>query len=316
MSEPAERRITLDDTHDGERIDRALAAALADISRSTIQRLIEERRVTLDGHPATRKSRARTGMVVVVRPTPPPPIRAEPEDIPIDVLYEDDVIIVVDKPAGMVVHPAPGHPRGTLVNALLGRGLRGGDDALRPGIVHRIDKDTSGILVVAKDPRAHEALVRMFQAHALDRRYVAIARGGVQSQTFDTLHGRHPKDRKRFSARVVRGKKATTHVRTLAKLQHATLVECRLETGRTHQIRVHLAESGHALLGDTLYGKPAKSGPLRVAESRLGRQALHARTLAFAHPLTDAPLHFESPLPDEMKAAIVALGGDASSVGT
>jgi 23S rRNA pseudouridine1911/1915/1917 synthase len=217
---------------------------------------------------------------------------------------------------GLVVHPAKGHADGTLVNALLGRGgfERAGADPLdpeghlRPGIVHRIDKDTSGLLVVAKDPSTREALKSLFAAHDIEREYVAIVVGTLNEATFDTLHGRHATDRLRFTSHTETGKHAVTHVHVLERFVGATFVVCRLETGRTHQIRMHLAERGKApILGDSLYGKPPKDTTLRSIADALGRQALHARRLGFVHPTTGQRLSFESPLPRDMAQALVSL---------
>lgn len=297
---------------DGERLDVALARRDLGFSRSVIQRLVEEGRVSVEGALATRKTKARAGQRVCIRPAPPPPSEAVPEALPLDILFEDEHLLVLDKAPGMVVHPAPGHERGTLVNALLHylgpTATLGGQDAARPGIVHRLDKGTSGVMVVAKRPQAHERLVRLFQAHDLERRYRAIARGETpDSVIYDTLHGRHPTDRKRFSSRVARGRRAITHVRTLARLHGASEVECRLETGRTHQIRMHLAEHGHPLLGDPLYGSPPKDPRLAALASALGRQALHAAVLGFRHPMTGAPLRFETAPPEDYGRALEAL---------
>ena len=208
----------------------------------------------------------------------------------------------------MVVHPAPGHDTGTLVHALLGKLAEAGERDERPGIVHRLDKDTSGVMVVARTPEAHEALVRMFQAHDIERRYLAIARGHTPDAcTYDTMHGRHPTDRKRFTSRTDRGKRAVTHLRTLERLLAASLVECRLMTGRTHQIRVHLADAGHALLGDPVYGGSVSDPRLRAVAKELGRQALHAAHLEFAHPITGERLSFTTEPPEDFQRALRAL---------
>ncbi|MEM1417068.1 MAG: RluA family pseudouridine synthase [Myxococcota bacterium] len=298
----------------GERVDKVLAG-LGFASRSTLQRWIEDGRVRIDGAPAQAKQRVRPGQRLEVRPAPPPPSAAVPQDLPLDVRFEDAHLVVVHKPAGLVVHPAPGHPDGTLVNALLHHvdfSTEGGDP-MRPGIVHRLDRFTSGVMVVAKSVRAREGLVALFQAHDVERRYDAIALGALPGPvTYETLHGRHPRDRKKFSGRVERGKRAVTHVVPVAGLPSAaplaTHVACRLETGRTHQIRVHLAEAGHPLLGDPLYGKTPKDPRLRAAATALGRQALHAATLGFAHPVTGEPMRFEAELPEDFRAARDALG--------
>jgi 23S rRNA pseudouridine1911/1915/1917 synthase len=310
VSEAGERiELTLGPEDEGERLDRVLAARELGHSRSVLARWLDEGRVTVDGEIATRKTKARAGRVVRIAPAPPPPSRATAEAIPLTILYEDAHLVVVDKAAGMVVHPAPGHAGGTLVNALLHHAeALGSEDAIRPGIVHRLDKGTSGVMVVAKTPRAHERLVAMFQAHDLDRRYRAIARGATpDAVTYDTLHGRHPHDRKRFSTKVPRGRRAVTHVRTRARLCGASEVECRLETGRTHQIRVHLAEHGHPILGDPLYASPPKDARVREVADALGRQALHAAVLGFRHPIGGEPLHFETEPPEDYRRALEAL---------
>ncbi len=265
----------------------------------------------LDGEVVPAKTRVTAGAEVVMRPSPPPPSEAIPEDIPLDVLFEDADILVVNKPAGLVVHPAAGHPKGTLVNAILHH-LQGerppGKEPERPGIVHRLDKDTSGVMVIAKSVRARDALVERFAKHDIERAYLAIAVGHPpEKATWETLHGRHPKDRKRFSSRVAKGKRAVTHLRVLERLHGAALVECRLETGRTHQIRVHLADAGHPLLGDPLYGGRPKDPRLRAAAGALGRQALHARLLGFVDPITGESRRFEVEAPADFRAALAAL---------
>jgi 23S rRNA pseudouridine1911/1915/1917 synthase len=212
----------------------------------------------------------------------------------------------------MVVHPARGHAAGTLVNGLLGLGLFRAPDMAegeneRPGIVHRLDKGTSGLLVVARTPEAREALKAQFQAHTIDRAYEAIVVGEAQDRTFDTLHGRSPRDRMRFTTHVRSGKRAVTHVRVLSRLRGATHVECTLQTGRTHQIRVHLAEAGTPVLGDPLYGRAPRDEHVRAAGERLGHQALHARVLGFAHPASGRRLRFEAPVPEDFRDALQSL---------
>lgn len=294
---------------DGERLDRILAGRSLGPSRSTFQRWIAEGRIRVDGEVATRRTRPSPGARVVVHPAPPPPQEAVPQDIPLNVLYEDAHLLVIDKPPGLVVHPAPGHPDGTLVNAVLHHtAVDAGADRMRPGIVHRLDKDTSGVMVVAKTPEAHERLVAMFQAHRMDREYVTLVVGGPPDRaTHDTLHGRHPSDRKRFSSRVVRGKRAVTHVEVEERLHGAALVRCRLETGRTHQIRVHLADQGTPVLGDPVYGRAPRDPRVREAARELGRQALHAAVLGFEHPVTGEPLRFETPPPADFQRALERL---------
>ena len=307
MTEPYELTVPADTKP--ERLDRYLAAHTAE-TRSTLKRWIEEGRIQLDGASITApKTKVRAGMVVRVHPAPPPPSEAEAQDLPLDVRFEDDHLLIVHKPAGLVVHPAPGHPDGTLVNALLHHiDFRDpGGDPLRPGIVHRLDKDTSGTMVVAKSREARVGLVRLFQAHELERRYAAIALGRVERRSFDTFHGRHPVHRKRFSSQVERGKRAITHVDPITGVHGATLVICTLETGRTHQIRVHLADAGHPILADSLYGKPPKDPILRQAHEAIGRQALHAGLLAFTHPITGEAIRVEADIPEDFDAALAIL---------
>jgi 23S rRNA pseudouridine1911/1915/1917 synthase len=215
-----------------------------------------------------------------------------------------------------VVHPAPGHPSGTLVNALLHHAgdLSGVGGELRPGIVHRLDRDTSGVMVASKSDAAHNALVSMFAAHTLERRYLAVVAPPPvpAAATIDTLYGRHKTDRKRFSSKVRDGKRAVTHYRTVERFDGAALVECRLETGRTHQIRVHLTDAGSPLLGDRMYGRGRKRAPdLAALSETIGRQALHAAVLAFDHPITGEPLRFETPPPADMQALLAALRANA-----
>ncbi|MEY4576438.1 MAG: hypothetical protein RL701_1141 [Pseudomonadota bacterium] len=310
-AEPAPIEVEVLEAEAGERLDLVLSRRALGLSRAAIQELIEAERIELTGRKARASLRVRTGERLLVRPLPPPPSAAMPEDLPLAVLHEDEHLLVVMKAAGMVVHPAPGHASGTLVNALRYRqSVREleADETERPGIVHRLDKDTSGVMVVAKTVVAREGLIAQFQAHRLERAYWAIALGAVRDAwKFETTHGRHPTDRKRFTGRLAQGKRAVTHVRVLEPLHEATLVECRLETGRTHQIRVHLSEAGHALLADTLYGKPAREERLREASEAIGRQALHARTLGFQHPVTGEALLFEAPPPADFLRALAVL---------
>ncbi len=308
-SAPVPTVITLSEEDAGERIDRVLARRCPEFSRSALQRWIEQGRVEQAGEVVSRKTKALSGAEISIHPAPAEPMSAEPQDIPLQVLFEDAHLIVLDKPAGLVVHPAPGHADGTLVNALLYHAkVRGGADPLRPGIVHRLDKDTSGVMVVAKTPQAHERLVEMFQRHALERAYLAIALGRPpQSVTYDTFHGRHPVHRKKFTSRGDGGRRAVTHLETIELLHGSALVRCRLETGRTHQIRVHLAEHGHPVLGDPLYGKSVGDPELRRAATELGRQALHAVLLVFAHPITGEAMRFETEPPENFQRALSSL---------
>jgi 23S rRNA pseudouridine1911/1915/1917 synthase len=305
----------------GGRLDRFIAGSL-DVSRSEVQRWIDDGRVTVAGAPRGASSTVREGEQVCVAPAPPEATAAEPDaDVRFDVLHVDDAIVVVVKPPGLVVHPARGHERGTLVNGLLARGFfardvldDGGGEGegrarsyLRPGIVHRLDKGTSGVMVVARNAQAREFLKAQFQAHSIQRAYEAIVVGVAESQTFSTMHGRHPRDRLRFTSRVSQGKRAVTRVRVLAGLRGATHVECTLETGRTHQIRMHLAESGTPVLGDPLYGRSPSAPELRDLADRLGHQALHARLLGLIHPTSREFVRFEAPPPADFAEALAAL---------
>jgi 23S rRNA pseudouridine1911/1915/1917 synthase len=301
--------VTLSEDDAGERIDRALARRCPEHSRSALQRWIEQGRVEQAGEVVSRKTKAIAGAEVVIHPAPPQAMSAEPQAIPLQILFEDEHLIVLDKAAGLVVHPAPGHPDGTLVNALLHHGsVEGGEDPLRPGIVHRLDKDTSGVMVVAKTPLAHERLVEMFQAHQLERAYLAIARGRTpRAITYDTFHARHPSNRKKYTSTGQRGRRAITELESIELLHGSTLVRCRLQTGRTHQIRVHLADGGHPVIGDPLYGKSIGDPELRRVSQELGRQALHANLLAFEHPISGEPLRFETAPPEDFHRALTAL---------
>ncbi len=314
-SAPPPTVLTLCADDAGERIDRVLARRCPEFSRSTLQRWIEQGRVEQSGEVVSRKTKAVDGAEVSIHPAPPEAMSAKPQAIPLHVLFEDDHLIILDKPAGLVVHPAPGHPDGTLVNALLHHAeVQGGSDPLRPGIVHRLDKDTSGVMVVAKSPQAHERLVEMFQQHSLERAYLAIALGRPPPAIrYETLHGRHPSNRKKFTSRSDRGRRAVTDLESIELLHGSALVRCRLETGRTHQIRVHLAEHGHPVLGDPLYGKSIGDPELRRVATELGRQALHAAVLSFAHPITGEAMRFESAPPEDFQKALRSLRGESEA---
>ena len=298
------------------RLDKALAEA-TELSRERVKALIGEGKVQVDGQPATSAStKVQAGARFSIHLPPPSDPQAVPQDIPIVVTYEDEHLIVVDKPAGMVVHPAAGNPDGTLVNALLHhcRGqLSGIGGVARPGIVHRIDKDTSGLLVVAKSDAAHEGLARQFADHSLERAYLAVCGGhpSPPAGTVDARIGRSDRNRKKMAVLAKdssRGKTAVTHYKTLQRLDHCALIECRLETGRTHQVRVHLASIGHALIGDPVYGStPAPIRPLLKALD-FRRQALHAARLGFIHPVTGNALSFSSELPPDMRELIDETG--------
>ncbi|MDB4973676.1 MAG: Pseudouridine synthase [Myxococcaceae bacterium] len=293
----------------GERLDRVLSSRPLGVSRAVLQRWMDEGRVTVGDKRVAAKDKARHGAVVRIEPGPPPVSDALPEAIPLDVLHEDAALIVLHKPAGLVVHPAAGHPTGTLVNALLHHTeVERGDDPRRPGVVHRLDKDTSGVMVVARTDAAREGLTAQFSAHTIEREYQAICLGAPPAAlVFETLIGRHPTDRKKFSSRVKIGKRAVTHMARERELRGAALVRCRLETGRTHQIRVHMADAGYPLLGDPLYGKTPKDALLKAASEQLARQALHARVLGFVHPITGQKLRFEVEPPQDFARALALL---------
>ncbi|HBK16347.1 RluA family pseudouridine synthase [Qipengyuania citrea] len=296
----------------GGRLDKALADA-TELSRERIKGLIAAGAVTIGKTLARSASAKVQGEERFAIALPPPePLAALPQDIPLDIVFEDAHLLVVDKPAGMVVHPAAGNQDGTLVNALLhhcaGR-LSGINGIARPGIVHRIDKDTSGLLVVAKSDAAHEGLARQFADHSITRRYLAVCAGhpAPPAGTIAGRIGRSVHDRKKMAVLpddTTRGKHAVTHFETLRHLNHAALLECRLETGRTHQVRVHCASIGHALLGDPVYGRTPK--PLRQVLESLGfhRQALHAARLGFSHPISAETLDFRAELPADMRELI------------
>jgi 23S rRNA pseudouridine1911/1915/1917 synthase len=291
---------------DGWRLDRALADAVPTLSRERLKVLINAGQVERDGllvrDPAKR---AAAGEIFSVAVPAPAPAHNEAQDIPLVVAFEDDHLIVIDKPAGLVVHPAAGNFDGTLVNALLhhcGGSLSGIGGVARPGIVHRIDKDTSGLMVAAKTDRAHVGLAKQFADHSIDRRYKAIVAGRPMppAGSVDAPLARSPHNRKKVAI-VAGGKRAVTHYRTEKLLREAALVECRLETGRTHQVRVHMASIGHALLGDPVYGRTKPAHKRKLDELSFTRQALHAARLGFVHPITSAALSFDSLMPADMQ---------------
>ncbi|WP_404480583.1 RluA family pseudouridine synthase [Novosphingobium sp. BL-52-GroH] len=294
----------------GGRLDKALAEA-SGLSRERVKALMGEGRVRLAGKPTAQASlKVEPGTPFVIEVPQAVPAEAVAQDIPLSVVFEDEHLIIVDKPAGLVVHPAAGNLDGTLVNALLHhcRGqLSGIGGVARPGIVHRIDKDTSGLLVVAKSDRAHEGLAVQFADHSIERAYLAVV-GGRPIPVAGTVTGaiaRSPHDRKKMAlVEDGRGKHAVTHFRTIEPLKGATLVECRLETGRTHQVRVHMASIGHALLGDPVYGRTPSSLRATLVRLDFSRQALHAAELGFVHPVTEERVHFASTLPDDMRTLI------------
>ncbi|WP_191399864.1 RluA family pseudouridine synthase [Flavonifractor sp. An306] len=290
----------------GQRADQFLAAALPQLTRSAAQKLLEEGAVTLNGRPVKKNYKtAPEDELVVVLPDPAP-VDILPQDIPLDVVYEDEDVIAVNKPVGLVVHPAAGHPDGTLVNALLyhcGNSLSGINGALRPGIVHRIDRDTSGLIIAAKNDTAHLALAAQLQDHSLYREYEAVCVGNLKQDqgTVNAPIARHPTDRKKMAVNFLQGREAVTHWTVLERFSGYTHIQCRLETGRTHQIRVHMAHTGHPLLGDVVYGSK-KPWP------GLAGQCLHARRLSFVHPRTGERLTLECPLPSWFQEVLTKLG--------
>lgn len=297
--------LTLTADRTGERADQFLARSVEDLTRSAAQKLLEQGAVTADGRPLKKNAKLQEGMALSLALPDPEPLDLVPQDIPLDVVYEDGDVIVVNKPVGLVVHPAPGHPDGTLVNALLyhcGASLSGINGQLRPGIVHRIDRDTSGLIIAAKNDAAHLALSAQLQDHSLARTYEAIVVGRLRedSGTVDAPIARHRTDRKKMAVDP-EGRRAVTHWEVLGRYPGCTHIRCRLETGRTHQIRVHMAYLGHPLLGDTVYGakKPVPG---------LAGQCLHAQALTFRHPRTGETVTVTCPLPDWFQARLDRLG--------
>ncbi len=299
-------RIQISAEESGERIDALLARHFPELSRSLIQKCMELGSVTVDGRAVRKNARAAAGALVDFALPETEELPLVPQDIPLDVVYEDGDLIVVNKPRGLVVHPAPGHPDGTLVNALLfhcGDTLSGIGGARRPGIVHRIDKDTSGLLVAAKNDFAHQALAAQLADHSLYRVYEAVACGAFRESagTVDRPIGRHPTDRRRMAVTEKNSKAAVTHWELLAAYRGYAHIRCRLETGRTHQIRVHMAALGHPLLGDGLYGA-------RCPDKGLEGQCLHARQLRLIHPRSGEALCLTAKLPDYFQEVLARLG--------
>jgi 23S rRNA pseudouridine1911/1915/1917 synthase len=291
----------------GLRLDQALARLLPQYSRSRLAHWVRENRVTVDGRPAIPRATVWGGERIEVRPEPEPEVLAHrPEPIPLAVIFEDEALIVIDKPAGLVVHPGAGNWQGTLLNALLEHAPALAE-VPRAGIVHRLDKDTSGLLVIAKTLTAQTDLVRQLQARSVTREYIAIVHGRVKhGGSVATPLGRHPVQRTRMAV-VASGKPALTHFDVIERYARATQLRCRLETGRTHQIRVHLASIGHPLLGDPIYGRRTAGVPL------FARQALHAQKLALVHPVSRARMSWEAPLPADMRELIAALAATAGA---
>ena len=301
-----EQLICIEAEESGERIDALLSRKLEGFSRSQLQKLLEQGGVSFKGKALKKNYRCTAGESYHILLPSMEELPLEPQDIPLDIVYEDEDLIVVNKQRGLVVHPAPGHPDGTLVNALLfhcGDSLSGIGGLRRPGIVHRIDKDTSGLIIAAKNDFAHQALSAQLSDHSLCREYEAVVRGSFKedSGTVDRPIGRHPVDRKRMAVTAKNSKPALTHWQLLAAYKGYSHILCRLETGRTHQIRVHMASIGHPLLGDYTYGAPSP-------DKGLEGQCLHARRLRFVHPRTGVQLCLETPLPDYFQAVLGRLG--------
>ncbi len=299
------------------RLDVFVAARVPELTRAQVKRLVDEGDVLVNGAAVAKAGvKLRPGDEVLVRIRPPAPIEALPEAMALDVLFEDEHLIVVDKPAGLVVHPAPGHAGGTLVNGLLAHcdDLSGIGGDLRPGIVHRIDKDTTGIVVVTKSDVAHQVLSAAFQNKTLLREYLAVAAPPPRDDrgTIRTLYGRHPIDRKKFSSKVNKGKHAVTHYEVAERFAAgAALMRMRLETGRTHQIRVHMADHGWPLIGDQTYGRKPRDPFLAELADQLGRQALHAARLEINHPVTGELLRFATEPPADLRTLLARLRAGA-----
>ncbi len=298
--------------NDNERLDSWLSGELDGFSRSHIQKLIEEGRITVNGKNTKANFRLKAGDVVQITVPPPERLDISAEEIKLDVLFEDEDIIVINKPKGMVVHPGAGNYSGTLVNALMrhcGDSLSDINGVIRPGIIHRIDKDTTGVLVVAKNNAAHEALSERFKVHDINRVYVALVEGIIREERgrIDAPIGRHPADRKKMAVNIKNGRRAVTHFTVLERFRNATLVELKLETGRTHQIRVHMAYIGFPLIGDTVYGKSSD-------KYRISGQALHARLLGFVHPRTGEYMEFRSEPPEYFSKLIDELKKEGNNI--
>ena len=283
----------------GERIDKFLDGRIESLSRSYIQKLIKEKKILVNQLPVKANYKLTTGDTILLQIPDPEPLDIQPENIPLDILYEDDDILVVNKPKGMVVHPAPGHYSHTLVNAVLyhcGENLSGINGVIRPGIVHRIDMNTTGSLLICKNDKAHQILAEQLKEHSITRKYHAIVHGNLKEDTgtVNAPIGRHPTDRKKMSTKAPNGRHAVTHYRVLERFGNFTYIECQLETGRTNQIRVHMSSIGHPILGDEIYG-PAK------CPYKLQGQTLHAKILGITHPSTGEYIEFDAPLPDYFK---------------
>lgn len=294
MNEPVE--LVLTEQEEGTRLDKILVLRLPELTRTAAQKLMEEARVSVNGKPVAKNYKGKTGDAVTVEIPEPEALNLEAENIPLEIVYEDRDLLVVNKPRGMVVHPAPGNYQGTLVNALLahcGDSLSGINGVIRPGIVHRIDKDTSGLLIVAKNDFSHQGLAQQIKEHSFRREYEAVVIGRLKQETgiIDAPIGRHPVDRKKMAVTEKNSKEAVTHYQVITEYPGFTHVRLRLETGRTHQIRVHMAYLGHPVAGDPVYG-PKKP------DLGLNGQCLHAKLIGFIHPRDGKYLELESTLPD------------------
>ena len=309
------RKLSFPEERPTERLDTYLCECLPEISRSQLKKLIDNKQILLNGTPVKASLKLKGGESILVNLPEPEPIEAIPEDIPLDILYEDQDLIVINKPAGMVVHPAAGHSQGTLVNALLHHcdDLAGIGGELRPGIVHRIDKDTSGVLVATKNDQSHQHLAEQFKQHSIDRHYLALIHGcpDKDSGTVDQPLGRHPLQRKKMSGKARNAKRAVTHWKVLKRYprERLSLIELKLETGRTHQIRVHFAEMNFPLVADPLYGSRTKLAAIKDPKlkkliAQLPGQALHAQSLGFIHPRTGKQLEFSCKMPDTLSHLI------------
>lgn len=300
------RSIIVEDVDEGERVDKYLAANFPDFSRSRIQNMLKSGDILVNGRPCKANCKVAADDSVSIAIPELSETEIVPEDIPLSIIYEDDDILIVNKPKNMVVHPAPGHQTGTLVNAIMFHckdRLSGINGELRPGIVHRIDRDTTGSLIICKNDESHRFIAEQLKVHSITRKYHAIVHGVLKddSGTIETTIGRHPVERKKMAVNVKNGRQAVTYYRVLRRFQNYTYIECELETGRTHQIRVHMAYIHHSILGDPLYG-PAKC-PLKGLEG----QCLHAKTIGFIHPTTHEYVEFDAPLPDYFEKLLTKL---------
>ena len=314
--EPAPRQLTLTDEDEGARLDVVLARHCPDLSRSVVQKHIKDGRVTLDGRPPGRgvKTVVHSGQRWTLVPAASEPLSLTPEPMPLDILYEDDDLLAINKRAGMVVHPSAAHRSGTLVNAVLHhvRTLKPTTDDVRPGIVHRLDRETSGVILVAKHIEAQHALQALFQARSIEKRYLAVLKGVPEPPhgTFETMYGRHPHHRKKFSSRVPEGKTAITHYVVVESYPGVSLAEVVIETGRTHQIRVHFSDHGHALVGDQTYGsrRSLRDPEVKALAYAFDRTALHAWQLRLRHPLRPKKkLRIMAPIPNDLDELLESL---------